>query len=161
MCEMTAACGPCEAIRGIVGGLVDSARTWRPWKLPKSTEARPKGVDVDARIAASALLLEAAYADGEMTDRERSYIECTVRKEFGLGPAEARALVRSAESSRSSVPDTWRYTRVAVEELSGDQRLLLSDLMRRVVHLDGDPTGQEAYVLRRASSLLRLGGEHV
>lgn len=161
MCEMTATHGPWEAIRKIVGGLAGSARTWRPWKLPEGAEAGPVDADLDARVAASALLLEAAHADGEVTAAERRYIECTLRREFGLGPTDARALLRSAESIRATTPDAWHYTNVAMEHLSVGQRILLSDLMRRVVHLDGDPTGEEEYVLRRVSSLLRLEPEHV
>jgi uncharacterized tellurite resistance protein B-like protein len=140
-----------------------SVRTWRPWR--RSATDRPDGgttgSGVDPWVAASALLLEVAHADGEPSEDARRYIHSAVRREFGLRPEGARSLVRSAQAARAATPDPWRFSALVVERLSVAQRVVLSEMMRVLVRLQGRPTERGDYVLRKAASLLRLEAERV
>jgi uncharacterized tellurite resistance protein B-like protein len=109
----------------------------------------------DTSVAASALLLELAHADREFTDEERRYVEATVRGQFGLGRAESEKLLAIAEKERHAHSGILHFTNPLVEGYSTGQRTLLCDLMRRLMHVDGEVTREEDYLLRKTCSLLR------
>ena len=63
----------------------------------------------DIRLAACALLLELANADDEFTDDERQHLESAVRRQFGLGAADAERLLELAQEARSEAVDLWQH----------------------------------------------------
>lgn len=117
--------------------------------------------ELDLRLAACALLLEVAYADGDFSDAERRHVEATVRREFGLGPTEAAELVRAAERARDEAPGAWHFTNPIVARYSAGQKIVLSGILHGLLRIDGEPTSGEDYVVRKISALLRLEPEYV
>lgn len=117
--------------------------------------------DVDVRLATCALLLEVAYADADFSDTERRHVEATLRRQFGLGPVEAAELVRAAERARDEAPGAWHFTTPIAERFTTAQKRVLSEILHALLHLDGHPTWQEDYVVRKLSALLRLEPEYV
>lgn len=109
----------------------------------------------EARLAACALLLEIAWADGVFTEDERSLVVATVRQQFGLDSCEARRLVDDAAEARRRGMPVWHFTR-AVHAYTDRQRRLLVDFLHAIANMDGDANTQEAYAVRRISSLMRV-----
>ena len=62
--------------------------------------------DTDARLALTALLVRIARADGVYHDSEVARIDRLSAHRYGLGPFEAAALRREAETLEGEAPDT-------------------------------------------------------
>jgi uncharacterized tellurite resistance protein B-like protein len=110
----------------------------------------------DIRLAACALLLELANADDEFTDDERQHLESAVRRQFGLGEAEAEKLLGLAQQAREEAVDLWQFTNLIAENYSTGQKMVLAEIMWGLVYSDGDLAGKEDYLMRKICNLLRL-----
>jgi uncharacterized tellurite resistance protein B-like protein len=110
----------------------------------------------DIRIAACALLVELACADGDFSDAEQRRILEALQRHFGVDEVGARELlVQAADANRDAV-DHFVFTRQIVTEYSLAQRIVLAELMWQVVLADGDFDEQEAYLIRKLANLLEL-----
>ena len=111
----------------------------------------------DARqVAACALLLEIAHADGEFSADERAHLEDVLASHFSLGPDEGRALLRLAETERSVSIDHHRFTALLRSGYDLDQKLLLAESMWGMVLADGEIADHEHYLTRKIANLLDL-----
>ena len=108
------------------------------------------------RLAACALLLEMAHADDEFTDAERQNIESLVQKHFALDEGTTRELLSAAEHERRDATDLHQLTSVINRHYDEGQRLLLSELLWRVVYADGQLSQHEDYLAQRLATLLDL-----
>ena len=136
-----------RSIGAHVGALLPS-RSRRRVTVARTTSA-------EARVAACALLLEIAWADGVFTDAERELVEITVRQQFGLGACEARDLVDEAAESRRRGMPVWHFTR-AVHKYTDGQRRLLADFLQAIAGLDGAASTREAFAVERINRLMRV-----
>ncbi len=116
----------------------------------------PAAANRDPRIAACVLLLELAQADAESTDDVRQHLQQTVRSQFGLGEARAEELLKLAEEARAAVVGLWQFTNLITEVYSTGQKMVLVEIMRSLVYLDGTVTANEDYVMRKVFNLLRI-----
>jgi len=110
----------------------------------------------DFQLAACALLVELAYADGEFTPPERAHIEGALGRHFGLSPPEVHALLQLAETERNRSIDHFQFTRVIRDRLDLGQRMVLAEVMWGVVLADGKVGDHEAYLMRKLAHLLDL-----
>jgi uncharacterized tellurite resistance protein B-like protein len=108
------------------------------------------------KIAACALLLEMAHADEEFTDAEREHIEALVARHFALDEDTTREILAAAERERRDATDLHQLTSVITRHYDEGQRLLLSELLWRVVYADGKLSEHEDYLAQRLASLLDL-----
>ncbi|HTS87284.1 MAG TPA: TerB family tellurite resistance protein [Gemmatimonadales bacterium] len=112
----------------------------------------PEGV----RVAASALLLELAHADGEFSSRERDYVEGALARHFGVDEATTTELIELAERARAQAVDQFHFTQLIVEQYDLAQRMLLAEVMWGVILADGRISEHEAYLIRKLGNLLDL-----
>src|SRR5688572_23852663 len=98
------------------------------------------------KIAACALLLEMAHADEEFTDAEREHIEALVARHFALDEDTTREILAAAERERRDATDLHQLTSVITRQYDEGQRLLLSELLWRVVYADGKLSEHEDYL---------------
>lgn len=110
----------------------------------------------DVRIAACALLVELACADGNFTDAEQHRIVEILQRHFGVDAAGAQLLLAEAAAANRDAVDHFVFTRQVVKEYDVAQRIVLAELMWQVVLADGDFDDQEAYLIRKLASLLEL-----
>ena len=110
----------------------------------------------DIRLAACALLLELAQADDEFTDDERQHLESAIRRQYGLGQAEAEKLLELAQEARDEAIDLWQFTNLIAENYSLGQKMVLAEIMWGLVYSDGDLAEKEDYLMRKICNLLRL-----
>jgi uncharacterized tellurite resistance protein B-like protein len=107
-------------------------------------------------LAAAALLLELAHADGCFSDEEQAHLVYTLTEHFGLEPAAARELIGLAELERRKAVDLYQFTSLVTASYDEGQRLLLAEVMWRLVYADGELVRHEEYLMRRLSGLLEL-----
>jgi len=107
-------------------------------------------------VAACALLLELAHADDEFAPEEREHIEEALSRHFDLDPRTIEELMRLAEQERRRSVDLFQFTRLIADAYDMGQKLLLVEVMWRVVYADGELAKHESYLMRKISNLLGL-----
>jgi len=112
--------------------------------------------DRSIKVAACALLLEMAHADEEFTEAERLHIESLVSLHFSLDAGTTREILDAAERVRRDATDLHELTSVINRHYDEGQRLLLSELLWRVVYADGKLSEHEDYLAQKLASLLDL-----
>jgi uncharacterized tellurite resistance protein B-like protein len=123
---------------------------------PGEPDAREEAEGHRLRVAACALLLELAHADDEFTDDERRHLEEAVRRQFGLGEAEAEELIRLAEAERIRAVDLWQFSRLINEHYTIGQKMVLAEVMWGLIFSDGELANRETLLMRKISNLLVL-----
>jgi uncharacterized tellurite resistance protein B-like protein len=139
-----------DAIRAFVARTIG---TTPPPELPAAADpARPTGV----QIAAAALLLELAHADGEFSDAERAHIERALGRHLNLGETTIQELLTLAEVERRQSIDHFQFTRLIAEQYDLGQKMVLAEVMWGVILADGTIGHHEAYLVRKIGHLLQL-----
>src|SRR5918995_4228564 len=108
------------------------------------------------QLAACALLLELAHADGEFTAEEQQHIERTLVRHFGLDEATGAELLRLAEAERAQSLDHFQFTRLIATEYDLGQKMVLAEVMWGVILADGHLSDHETHLLRKMASLLQI-----
>jgi len=108
------------------------------------------------RLAACALLLELAHADGEFSSAEQAHIESALGRHFGLDEATTRELLELANRERLASIDHFQFTRLIVDHYDVGQRMVLAEVMWGVILADGKIADHEGYLVRKLAHLLEL-----
>ncbi len=119
--------------------------------------AAANGVGHDAdelRLAAAALLVEAAGLDDRFDAAERVRITALVGGRFGLTEAEAEGLLVAAERAAAEASQLYRFTRVIKDRFAHDERIEMIEMLWDVVYADGNLHDLEANLLRRIAGLI-------
>jgi uncharacterized tellurite resistance protein B-like protein len=135
-----------DAIRAFV------SRTIAPAAAPDAAAPRHTGV----QVAAAALLLEIAHADGEFSDAERAHIERALGRHLGLDEPTTRELLELAEVERRQSIDHFQFTRLIADQYDVGQKMVLAEVMWGVILADGTIGNHEAYLVRKIAHLLQL-----
>lgn len=106
-------------------------------------------------IAACALLLEIAHADG-LGPREQESILKAVREDLGVPEEDVQEVLRLAEEARRESVDLYQFTRLVAENFSAEQRRRLVEAIWRVVYSDGVLSAAETQLARRIGDLVGL-----
>lgn len=136
-----------------VRGLFRSGAAEAPSEPPPA-EARPQPDPL--HLAACALLLEIAWADGEFSDSEREHLERVLERHFALPPASGRELIELADAERRRAIDHFQFTRTLREGYDLGQKMVLAEVMWGLVLADGTIADHEHYLTRKIANLLDL-----
>jgi uncharacterized tellurite resistance protein B-like protein len=138
-----------DAIRRFVSEHLvgDSTSTGQP---------RPSDGPRRVQLAACALLLELAHADGEFSPAEREHIERTLVRHYGLDEATGGELLRLAEAERAQSLDHFQFTRLIASEYDLGQKMVLAEVMWGVILADGHLSDHETHLVRKFASLMEL-----
>ena len=139
--------------------LLDSIRALfgaKPEGAAPATPAPPAPSPDPLHLAACALLLEVAHADGEFSAAERAHLEAVLARHFGLAPGAGHTLLELAERERRDAVDHHRFTSLLREGYDVGQKMVLAEIMWGLVLADGDIAEHESYLTRRISNLLDL-----
>lgn len=117
-----------------------------------SADTAPPAVD----LAACALLLELAHADEEFSDAERDHLEEVLMRHFDLPEADARQLIALADEERRCAVDLYQFTSLIAASYDEGQKMVLAEVMWRLVYADGELARHEDYLVRKISNLLDL-----
>jgi uncharacterized tellurite resistance protein B-like protein len=107
-------------------------------------------------LAACALLLELAHADGEFSAEEQRHIARTLVHHFGLDDATGAELLRLAEEERAQSLDHFQFTRLIASEYDLGQKMRLAEVMWGVILADGRLSDHETHLVRKLASLMQL-----
>lgn len=118
--------------------------------------AAPTGAPSRVQLAACALLLELAHADGEFSVEEREHIERTLVRHFGLDAATGAELLRLAVAERAESLDHFQFTRLIAAEYDLGQKMVLAEVMWGVILADGKLSDHETHLVRKLASLMQL-----
>lgn len=108
------------------------------------------------QLAACALLLELAHADGEFSLEEQRHIEGALIRHFGLDEATGTELIALAEAERGKSIDHFQFTRLIAEQFDLGQKMVLAELMWGVILADGRLADHEAHLVRKMAHMLEL-----
>ena len=136
-----------DAIRGFV-----SRNILRAPAVPEEHTPASSGV----QVAACALLLELAHADGEFSETERLHIESAVARHFSLDEATTRELLALADAERRESIDHFQFTRLIAEQYDLGQKMVLAEVMWGVILADGQIATHEGWLVRKLGHLLEL-----
>jgi uncharacterized tellurite resistance protein B-like protein len=107
-------------------------------------------------LAACALLLDIAYADGEFSAPERKHLEDVLTRHFGLTAEGGQRLLALAEEERKRAVDHFQFTSVLQRSYDIGQKMVLAEVMWGLVLADGEIAEHEHYLTRKISNLLDL-----
>ena len=134
-------------------------------------QSPPPSTDVDAgdaehagassgadplHVAACALLLDVAWADGEFSASERAHLEHVFARHFGLSTAEGARILALAEERRQRSVDHFEFTSVLHRGYDLGQKMVLAEVMWGLALADGQIADHEHYLTRKIANLLDL-----
>ncbi len=105
-------------------------------------------------LAAATLLVHAATVDAKFDSLERGRIEWLCETRFGLGRAEAHALIAAAERETEESVQLLRYTSTIKDGFSYEERVHLMEMLWEVVYADQEVEAHEAMLMRRIAGLV-------
>jgi uncharacterized tellurite resistance protein B-like protein len=140
--------------------MLDSIRRFVRERVTGAPESNPAPAaptgPTRVQLAACALLLELAHADGEFSAAEQQHIERTVIHHFGLDEATGSELIRLAEAERRQSLDHFQFTRLIAAEYDTGQKMVLAEVMWGVILADGRLSDHETHLVRKMASLMQL-----
>lgn len=135
--------------------------------LNPKNEPEPQADDVgyaknSLQYAVAALLVEAARADDDYADGEKSVIDQSLMETFSLPLAEAQTLRAQGEIAQQDSIDLHRFTKIA-KQMSVEEKSAFVENLWRIVLSDGTRDQYEDALIRRLCGLIyfddRLSGE--
>jgi uncharacterized tellurite resistance protein B-like protein len=108
------------------------------------------------QLAACALLLDVAHADGEFTADERAHLEAALARHFGLATGDVPRLIELAEAERGRSVDHFSFTATLKREYGDAEKRRLAEVMWGLVLADGAVAEHEHYLTRKIANLLDL-----
>lgn len=150
-----------DAIRSLFGSqeekpAADTSPAGAEVPAVEGGQGEPAGAADPIHVAACALLLEIAYADGEFSEAERMHLEEVLERHFNL-PAEAgHRILQMAEAERTDSIDQYRFTSLLQDSYDTGQKMVLAEIMWGLVLADGEIAEHEHYLTRKISNLLGL-----
>jgi uncharacterized tellurite resistance protein B-like protein len=106
------------------------------------------------RVAAAALLVEAAVLDGHFSEPERQAIAAILRRRFDLDEGEAAELLADATAHQAQATDLYALTRTLNRVYDEAERIKLIEMVCEVAYADGALHDHEASLLRRVGELI-------
>ena len=120
-----------------------------------TSAGQKRGFDADDyRVAAAALLIHMANADGQVAPQEQRRLRKILQERFELDPSAARELMRRAEQSEREAIDLYQFTSVLKRALDEPGRLAVVELLWDVAYADGHADELEENTVWRVAELL-------
>jgi uncharacterized tellurite resistance protein B-like protein len=110
--------------------------------------------DSDYRMAAAAVLVHVADADGAIDPRERARLSALLADRFAMGPDEARRMTAEAERSEAEAVDLSGFIAVLKRALDEGGRLKIVEMAWELAYADGLPLEVEDSVVARVAQML-------
>ena len=142
--------------------MLDAIRALFAGEAPADTtpDVRPKPEGTfyadPLHVAACALLLDVAYADGEFSEAERAHLEAVLARHFGLAPEDGLRILALADEARQRSVDHYQFTSVLLRGYDVGQKMVLAEVMWSLALADGEIADHEHYLTRKIANLLAL-----
>lgn len=123
-------------------------------KLFASAQAQQPLAQDDLKLAAAALLVEAAVMDGNFDDAERTVVTRLLTERFTLDAAEVQELLSQAEATIANANELYTLTRTVKDNFEHTERIGLIEMLWEVAYADGELHDYESNLVRRLAGLL-------
>ncbi len=110
---------------------------------------------LNAHLALTVLLLQAAYADGECSKEEKEHLVETLETHFGISRQEVDTLLADRDKGHDGYVDLFRYTRFINENFSKKQKVDILESVWRIILLDDHLEAHEDHFVHKLANLLR------
>jgi len=110
-------------------------------------------------MAAAALLLEVAWADHEVSERELELIAAELTRKFALGTAEVAELIEESRRDHAESVGLHQYTRVINDAWDEGRRFELVLALWRLALANDELHRYEEHTIRKIAELLYLSHE--
>lgn len=122
--------------------------------LLRNPEAELDLSEEEGHEAVAAVLVEAARADGDYTDDERTQIARILARRYDLSDAEAHKLRKAGEAAQEGAADLVRFTRAIKRVVPHEERIAVIEAIWEVAYTDGERDAAESALVRRLCGLL-------
>ncbi len=120
--------------------------------------AAPEGAsghgDAELRLAAAALMVEAAKLDGVFDAAERSRITDILSERFGMAADDIATLIAAADEETDLAGGLYGFTKTVRDRFDHGERVAMIEMLWEVAYADGTLHDFEANMLRRVAGLL-------
>jgi uncharacterized tellurite resistance protein B-like protein len=120
--------------------------------------AAPEGASghdtAELRLAAAALMVEAAKLDGAFDDAERTRIAALLEQRFAMEAQDIAALIAAADEETDLAGGMYGFTRTVRDNFDHAERVAMIEMLWDVAYADGVVHDFEANLLRRVAGLL-------
>jgi len=127
------------------------------------SETKPPSVQSTSsdpvQVAAAALLVEAALADGTFDAGERAQVKDVLTHLFALDEDAITELLSESERAIADSVELYSFARTVKDALDYDRRVELMQMLWEVVYADGQLDDFEANLVRRVSGLLYVSDQ--
>ena len=111
---------------------------------------------LNAHLALTVLLLEAAYADGECSKEEKEHLATTLVNNFDIPREQIDTLLAESDKAHKNYVSLYRYTRFINENFSEKQRIDIMESVWRIILLDDHLEAHENHFAHKLADLLGL-----
>jgi uncharacterized tellurite resistance protein B-like protein len=108
----------------------------------------------ELRLAAAALLVEAARIDGQVDAAERQAVAEQLSTCFHLDGEETEALIEAARTTVEDSTQLYPFTRVIKDRFSDTERIRMIEMLWTVAYADGRLHDYEASLVRQVAGLI-------
>lgn len=108
----------------------------------------------ELRLAAAALLVEAAKLDGEFDSTERARIATLLAGRFGMDRANVAELIEAADEETELAGGLYGFTKEVRLNFDHAERISMIEMLWEVAYADGSLHDFESNMLRRVAGLL-------
>ncbi len=124
-------------------------------KIFSSGAKTPAQKSIEPEVAAAALLVEAALADGIYADIESDQIAMILLESFDFDAARADSVLAQGEALAEEAVDAHQFTK-HVKKLPMDQRISIIEGLYLVAFADGEKCPIEDAFIRHVAGLLHV-----
>lgn len=112
--------------------------------------------DQQVALAAAMLLLEVAWADHEIEERELALIRNSLIALYDISESQVESVITEAKLEHQEISSIFPFTRTLNEQLNTDERKRLIESLWRLNAFDGSEFHYEEGVIRKIAELLYL-----
>jgi uncharacterized tellurite resistance protein B-like protein len=136
--------------------MLESIRNFFRRHIAPDAQADADAAAARARVAAAALLVEVVRADSDFSQTERNAVLESAGRKFGLGPAEAHALLGLAEAEAQDAHDLYQFTSLINASFTAEQKVALVEELWRVAWSDDVLHRYEEHLIRKVADLIHV-----
>src|SRR6056300_816756 len=122
----------------------------------KNTNVKIDSSDDEYKVAATALLCEAASMDGVFDDNEKKLILVLIQKQFNVDENEANKIYLERKNLAENAAQLYGFTRVIKESWDNEKRISLLEMLWELAYVDGELDAAEDMLIRRIAGLIHV-----
>ena len=119
----------------------------------KTPDGRPHE-KAELRLAAAALLVEAAKLDGVFDGMEKVKVAMLLKDRFGVDGADVAELIEAADAETEMAGGLYGFTKEVRGNFDHEERISMIEMLWEVAYADGALHDFESNMLRRVAGLL-------